>query len=290
MAWIYDTYHMMHPGENSLPVVTGKPLAIGGSLGRREATARGCLFSTQQALARGIVPGLSSVDGATVAVQGFGNAGSIAAQLFAAEGARIVAVSDTRGGVFRAEGIDPEAVIEHKTKTGSVVGFPGTQTLKSRQVLTIGCDILLPAALENQICLDNAHAVQARFVSEPANGPTTPRADQILLAKGIPVLPDILANAGGVTVSYYEWLQNIENDQWTEEEVNTRLEKAMRNATDEVIDAQTQINRSLDDIENTRKSRRLAGSPLEPIDLRTAAYVLAIKRVSNVTLSRGIWP
>ena len=290
MAWIYDTYHMMHPGENNLGVVTGKPISLGGSLGRREATARGCLFATQQALASGLVQGLESIDGATVAIQGFGNAGAIAAQLFAEAGARIVAVSDSRGGIFRAEGLDPDEIIAYKRENGSVVGFAGTRTLTNEQLLTVGCDILIPAALENQICAHNAHAVQAKFVSEAANGPTTPMADAILFKKGIPVLPDILANAGGVTVSYFEWVQNNENEQWTEEEVNGKMEKKMRRATDQVIAAQNEINARLGELEKLREARNLGGTPLTPVDLRRAAYILAIRRVADVTLSRGIWP
>jgi glutamate dehydrogenase (NAD(P)+) len=290
MAWIYDTYDMMHPGRNNLPVVTGKPLDIGGSLGRNEATARGCLFATQRALAAGLVPGLGSVDGATVAIQGFGNAGSIAATLFAEQGATIVAVSDSRGGIANADGIDPAAAIEHKQRTGSVVGLPGTQEVSNEELLTVECDILIPAALENQIRADNADAVQARFIAEAANGPTTPAADRILFAKGIPVLPDILANAGGVTVSYYEWVQNNENETWSEEEVNGKLARKMEKATDDVLEQQKAVNGSLADIEAARHDRGRSDGKLAPIDLRMAAYILAIRRVARVSLERGIWP
>jgi glutamate dehydrogenase (NAD(P)+) len=294
MAWIYDTYEMMHPGKNNLPVVTGKPLDIGGSLGRREATARGCLFATQRALARGLVSGLSSVRGATVAIQGFGNAGSIAAQLFHGEGARIIAVSDSQGGILSDSGLDPADVLAHKQRTRVVAGMPGTRTITNAELLALPCDILIPAALESQIHRDNASQVRARFVVEAANGPTTPAADRNLFARGIPVLPDILANSGGVTVSYFEWVQNIENERWDEETVNRKLRLRMEQATEAVIDQQAELNRSLDQIESQRQSRRrpheLPLPRLEPVDLRTAAFVLAISRVARVALERGIWP
>lgn len=274
MAWIYDTYQMMHPGRNSLPVVTGKPLGIGGSQGRREATAEGALFVTQRTLSRGIVPSLASLDGATVAIQGFGNAGAIAAELFAAAGARIVAVSDSRGGVLRREGLDPAAVIRHKEQTGSVTGFPGSQAVSNEDLLEIECDVLIPAALENQIRSDNVGAVKAKLVVEAANGPTTPAADRVLFERGIPVIPDILANSGGVTVSYFEWVQNIENERWDRPEVEARLKAKMESATDAVIDTQERIERETG----------------ERVDLRTAAFALAVGRVAEVAVERGIWP
>jgi glutamate dehydrogenase (NAD(P)+) len=284
MAWIYDTYHMMHPGKNNLGVVTGKPLDIGGSLGRREATARGCLFATARALARGVVPGLASVQDATLVIQGFGNAGSIAGQLFAEAGARVVAVSDSTGAIVNDKGLDPNAIIAHKDRTGSVARFPGAKTITNDELLALPCDILIPAALENQIRGDNAGAVRARFIAEAANGPTTPAADRILFGRGIPVLPDILANSGGVTVSYFEWVQNNENQQWDLDEVNQKLRVKMERATDAVIDKQQEINASA-----AKKTDRRADH-VAPIDLRTAAYVLAISRVAQVALERGIWP
>jgi glutamate dehydrogenase (NAD(P)+) len=290
MAWIYDTYEMMHRGQNNLGVVTGKPVDLGGSLGRREATARGCLFATQHALLQGIVSGLKSVKGASVVVQGFGNAGAIAAELFAEAGASIVGVSDSRGGVYQPKGFDPTAARKHKEKTGSVVDLANTKRVSNEELLALPCDILIPAALENQIRSDNVDQVQARFVAEAANGPITPAADHVLFEKGIPVLPDILANSGGVTVSYYEWVQNIENEQWDEDKVNGKLQIKMQRATEAVIDKQKEINGSLDTLEKQRKKAGLEGEPLEPVDLRTAAYVLAIERVAKVTLERGIWP
>ena len=290
MAWIYDTYAMMHRGGNNLGVVTGKPVDLGGSLGRREATARGCLFATQHALQQGIVPGLESVKDASVIVQGFGNAGAIAAELFAEVGALIVGVSDSKGGIYQPQGFDPTEARKHKEQTGSVVGLSGTESLSNEELLALSCDILIPAALENQIRSDNADQVSARLLSEAANGPTTPAADRILFDKGIPVLPDILVNAGGVTVSYLEWVQNNKNEQWDEDEVNGKLHIKMQRATEAVIDKQKEINSSLDVLQKQRKKSGRSGEPLERVDLRTAAYVLAIQRVAQVTLERGIWP
>ena len=286
MAWIYDTYQMTHPGRNNLPVVTGKPIEIGGSLGRTAATARGCLFATQQALARGLVPGLDSVKGAHVVVQGFGNAGGIAARLFAEAGARVIAVSDSRGGIYDPDGLDPVSVHEHKQKTGRVAGWRNSREITNAELLELQCDILIPAALENQITARNADRIKARLIAEAANGPTTPNADQILFRRGIPVLPDILANAGGVTVSYFEWVQNNENEQWTLEKVNDKLYKKMTQATDAVIDRQ----RSFYEQNGQPVDDPLAVIPTDPVDLRTAAYILAIERVAGVMLDRGIWP
>ncbi len=290
MSRIYDTFDMMHAGANNLPVVTGKPVDIGGSLGRREATARGCLFATRRALERGIVDGLDTLQGATVVIQGFGNAGSIAAELFEGDGARIIAVSDSRGAITCAEGIDLTAARAHKQQTGSVVGLPGTKDISNEELLAAECDVLIPAALENQIREDNAHTIRARIIIEAANGPTTPAGDRILFSRGIPVMPDILANAGGVTVSYFEWVQNIENEQWDLEQVNTKLLKKMRRATDAVIDKQQEVNSSLAELETERERNGDNGSKLTPVDLRMAAYVLAIRRVASATLERGIWP
>jgi glutamate dehydrogenase (NAD(P)+) len=286
MAWIYDTYDMMHPGRNNLPVVTGKPVDIGGSLGRHEATARGCLFAAQQALAKGVVSELEELRGARVVIQGYGNAGAIAAELFHHAGARIIAVSDSQGGIVREQGIDPEAVEKHKYVSRSVVGMRGTTTITNADLLGLECDILIPAALECQIRADNAAAVRARFIVEAANGPTTPAADQVLFARGIPVLPDILANSGGVTVSYFEWVQNIENEKWDEADVNAKLRTKMERATDAVVDRQRDVNAQV----KSGAMRGQAGKPAEPVDLRTAAMVVAIERVANVAAERGIWP
>jgi glutamate dehydrogenase (NAD(P)+) len=284
MAWIFDTFDMLHPGMNNRPVVTGKPVDMGGSLGRREATARGCLFCVQRALERGLVAGLESLDGASIVIQGFGNAGSIAAELFAEVGARIIAVSDTRGAIHDDSGLDVEAVIAHKAQTGSVIDFAGASNISNDELLCLSCDILIPAALENQIRADNVASIRARLIAEAANGPTTPAADRALLERGVPVLPDILANSGGVCVSYFEWVQNIENEQWELEQVDGKLERKMRRATDSVIDTMEEVNGSLDKLSSGQTRR------LEPINLRHAAYILAIKRVAKIAAERGIWP
>jgi glutamate dehydrogenase (NAD(P)+) len=294
MAWVYDTYKTLHPGQNTLPVVTGKPIDLGGSHGRREATARGVLLVTQHVLQHGLVPGLHAVRGARVVIQGFGNVGSIAAQLFAEAGARVIAVSDVEGGILCEEGLDLEALAEHVDRSGTVVGLPDTTTLRNSELLELACDILVPAALGNQIREDNAGRVAARLVVEGANGPTTPAADRILQQRGIPVIPDILANAGGVTVSYFEWVQNIENESWDLDAVNAKLARKMSAATDTVLRMQRDLTRRIPELEAalelTRKKREVPDGPLSEPDLRTAAYVLAISRVARTTLERGIWP
>ena len=268
MAWIFDTFDMTHKGQNNLPVVTGKPLEIGGSYGRSTATARGAVVAVEEAIGRGLVADVGGLAGARVAVQGFGNAGAHFARLAAESGARIVAVSDSQGGAAAAEGIDVAQLLTHKEKTGSVVGFAGTRPLSNAELLELDCDVLVPAALENQITAANAGRVRAKLVAEAANGPTTPAADEILHRRGIVVIPDILCNGGGVTVSYYEWVQNLQDEQWEEEIVNTKLRKKMTKACHEVFDI-------------------AQGLGVPP---RTAAYVLAIDRVAHVTNLRGFWP
>lgn len=281
MAWIYDTFDMMHPGENNLAVVTGKPLDIGGSVGRNEATAKGSLFATQQLLKRGVVAGLPAVQDARVAIQGFGNAGGTAARLFYEDGARIVAVSDSQGGIGLDSGIDPNKVLAHKKKHGSVVGFPGCTDISNEELLAYDCDILIPAALECQIRADNANNVKARLIVEAANGPLTMAADENLQSKNILVLPDIVANSGGVVVSYFEWVQNLENQQWDLEKVEKLLKKRMTRAVDETVDRWTALD------EKYRSG--FNGSHSGP-NLRDAALVTAIKRIATVVLQRDIWP
>jgi glutamate dehydrogenase (NAD(P)+) len=263
MAWIMDTYSMT-VGYSSPGVVTGKPVSLGGSLGRHEATARGCLSVVEEACKVKRLP----LRGATVAVQGFGNAGSIAARLFGEKKAKIVAVSDSRGGIYSARGLDPIKAIRHKERTGSVVGLAGTAGISNEELLTLKCDVLIPAALENVITLGNADHVKAKIVAEAANGPTTPGADEILARKGIFLLPDILANAGGVTVSYFEWVQDLQCFFWEEAEVNARLAQVMQRAFREVHAA-------------AQKYR---------VDMRTGAYILAVGRVADATRVRGIFP
>ena len=277
MAWIYDTYTMLHPGRNNLPIVTGKPISIGGTFGRKEATGRGCLFATQRFLERGVVEGVDTLDGATVAVQGFGNVGQVAARLFQQEGAKVIAISDSLGGVVSREGIDIDEAIDFKRERGSLSGLPGTSDISNELLLEVECDVLIPAALENQIHAGNASRVRAKLVCEGANGPTTPAADDELYRRGIPVLPDILANAGGVTVSYFEWVQNIEYKQWELEVVNSMLRNKIFHAVDAVVDCQHRLHKSASD----------AG---QVSDHRTAALVVAVERVADVALRRGIWP
>ena len=281
MAWVYDTYDNLHPGENNLPVVTGKPLALGGSEGRDEATGRGCVFALERALTLGVVPGLDGVDGARVAIQGFGEVGRVAARLLVERGARVIAVSDSRGGVLAEDGdsLDLDAVAAQKAETGTVVGLPETRSITNDDLLALPCDVLIPAALGGQIHAGNAERVQAKLIVEGANRPVTPEADDILSARGIPVLPDILANAGGVTVSYYEWVQNIEHHSWPLESINGRLLARINGATDRVI---------------SRWRAFPADCPDDAVqlctDLRTAALVEALERLALVVEQRGIWP
>jgi glutamate dehydrogenase/leucine dehydrogenase len=263
MAWMMDTYSMTL-GATSLGVVTGKPVSLGGSLGRNEATARGCLFVTEEACKVKKI----SLRGATVAIQGFGNAGAIAARLFAEKKAKIIAVSDSRGGVHSSRGIDPMKALRYKERTGTVVGMPGTSRISNEELLVLKCDILIPAALENCITLENADQIKAKIVAEAANGPTTPHADEVLARKGIFLLPDILANAGGVTVSYFEWAQNLQGYFWEENEVNARLEKVIKKAFNDVY-------------ETSRKYH---------VHNRTGAYILAVGRVADATMVRGLFP
>jgi glutamate dehydrogenase/leucine dehydrogenase len=263
MAWIMDTYSMM-VGHTVPGVVTGKPISIGGSLGRAEATAQGLVYVVEEACKVKKIP----LRGASVAIQGFGNAGATAARLMADRKAKIVALSDTRGGVTNPRGIDPVKAMRYKERSGTVVGMPGASRISNEDLLTMKCDILIPAALENVITLQNAEAVKARVVAEAANGPTTPHADEILARRGITVLPDILANAGGVTVSYFEWVQNQEGLLWDSDEVNVRLQKIMVRAFHDMVDAM-------------RKHH---------VPPRVAAMTVAVGRVAEATLVRGLFP
>jgi len=281
MAWIYDTFDMMHPGQNNRAVVTGKPLELGGSLGRDDATARGSMYATQQLLKRDVIPGMPTLDGVRVAVQGFGNAGETAARLFHEASAVIVAVSDSGGGISSDKGLDPEKVLAHKKKHGTVVGTPGSAAISNEALLAFDCDILIPAALESQIRADNADFVKARLIVEAANGPLTMAADQILEAKKILVLPDIVANSGGVVVSYFEWVQNLDNETWELEKVESLLERRMIRAVDETVDTWTALK--------TKHKNGFNGTQFGP-SLRDAALVNAIKRLATVILQRDIWP
>ncbi len=263
MAWIMDTYSM-HKGYSVPAVVTGKPIEIGGSYGRAEAPGRGVMFVAREALKRRG----KSIEDATFAVQGFGSVGRAVALLTQGKGASIVAVSDSQGAVHNPHGLDVEALIQHKQETGSVVGFPGGEGMTNAELLGLAVDVLVPAAMENQITAFNAGHVQAPLIVEAANGPTTPDADRILRDKGIELIPDILANTGGVTVSYFEWVQGLQHFFWTEREINVKQRDIMLAAYDHVA--------------------RLAAQ--HKLDMRTAAYVLAIQRVHDATNIRGIYP
>jgi len=263
MAWIMDTYSMTK-GYSSLGVVTGKPVSIGGSEGRKEATARGCLVAIEEACKLKKM----SLRGASAAIQGYGNAGSLVARFLTEKKARVVAISDSRGGVFNSRGIDPLKASRYKDRSGTVVGMPGTSRISNEDLLALKCDILVPAALENAITLNNVDQIKAKIVAEAANGPTTPHADEVLARKGIMLLPDILANAGGVTASYFEWVQDLQSFFWPAAEVNSKLESVMRRAF-------------LDVHEMTRKHRT---------HMRTGAYILAVGRVADATLVRGLFP
>jgi glutamate dehydrogenase/leucine dehydrogenase len=263
MAWIMDTISMLR-GHTELGVVTGKPLSLGGSKGRNEATARGTQFSVREACRlRGL-----DLSAATVVVQGFGNAGAIAARLLHEDGARVIAASDSKGGILNLKGIDPAAALKHKQETGSLVGMPGCDFLSNEELIELDCDVLVPAALENTITTENASRVRARIVAEAANGPTTPGADEILDSQGAFVIPDILCNAGGVTVSYFEWVQDLYGFFWTEKEVNAYLERAMTGAFQEVHETASKYK----------------------VNMRTGAYILAVSRVAEATRVRGIFP
>jgi glutamate dehydrogenase (NAD(P)+) len=262
MAWIMDTYSM-HKGHTVTAVVTGKPVEMGGSLGRKDATGRGCLVVTKRALGRLGIP----VENAKVVVQGFGNVGSTAARLMAAEGMKVVAVSDKSGGIHDPKGLDIPKVIEWIKEHRFVEGYPGAERLTNEELLTLKCDVLVPAALENVITSKNAEKIKAKIICEGANGPTTAKADAILDKKGIFVIPDILANAGGVTVSYFEWVQDRGGYFWDEETVNERLEKIMVKAFDEVV----------------------AMAEKHQVSNRIASYMLAIDRVAAMHRMRGLY-
>jgi len=263
MAWIMDTYSMLK-GYSVLGVVTGKPIGVGGSKGRLGATGRGCMVSAKLAANHlGI-----SLNGATAAVQGFGNVAYNAAKVLAGEGCRIIAISDSKGGTYNPKGLDLESLLNYKKQTGSVVGVKDAETITNTELLALPCDILVPAAIEDQIVKANAPDVKARIIVEGANAPTTPEADEVLNERGVFVVPDILANAGGVVVSYFEWVQDLQAFFWSEDEVNRQLQRVMESAFHEVLEM----------------------SQREKVDMRNAAYMLAIKRIADAMEARGIFP
>jgi glutamate dehydrogenase/leucine dehydrogenase len=263
MAWIMDTYSMAK-GHSVQGVVTGKPISLGGSLGRNEATGRGVFYTVQSACEHLKVP----LKGGRVAVQGFGNAGSIAARLLHSNGARVIAANDSRGSIYNKNGLDIPMLIAHKQRTGQVRGFPDAEEIRPQELLALECDILIPAALENAIGSDNGPEVRAKIVAEAANGPVTPEADKILEEKGVFLIPDILCNAGGVTVSYFEWVQDEQHLFWEAQDVYNRLERVMHAAFAEVLK-----------IKFERK-----------VSMRTAANMLGIGRVAEAVKLRGLFP
>jgi len=263
MAWMMDTYSMTK-GYPVLGVVTGKPVELGGSLGRNEATGRGVFYCIEEACEHLNMP----LRGAKVVVQGFGNAGSVAAHLLDSAKNYVIATSDSRGCIFNKHGLDIPKLILHKEKTGSVLGFAGSEEISNDELLSLECDILIPAALENTIHKDNAASIRARLIAEAANGPITPEADRILNEKGIFIIPDILCNAGGVTVSYFEWVQNEQHMFWNEDDVYNRLEKVMKSSFRDVL----KISRDY------------------KVPMRTAATMLGVSRVAQATKLRGLYP
>ncbi|HWH54489.1 MAG TPA: Glu/Leu/Phe/Val dehydrogenase [Gaiellaceae bacterium] len=263
MAWIFDTYSM-NKGHSVLGVVTGKPLNVGGSLGRLEATAHGALYCIQEAIRKKGMP----MQGLRVAVQGFGNVGSFLSKFLAEQGATVIAVSDSSGGIYAEAGIDVAAAIAHKQETGTLDGLKGTESITNEELLLLDCDVLAPCALEQVITRDNAPDVKAKIVCEGANGPITPGADEILDDRGIMVLPDILANAGGVVVSYFEWVQGLQEYFWKEDEVNSKLRDITTRAFNETW--------------------RVSGE--RKTSMRLAAYGLAVRRVADATITRGLYP
>jgi glutamate dehydrogenase/leucine dehydrogenase len=264
MAWIMDTYSTLKGNRGEPALITGKPLPIGGSLGRTEATGRGLSFTVREAAKKQNI----NMNEAVVVVQGFGNAGQYAAQLVEEQGAKIIAVSDTQGAIINKNGLKANELIKFKLENKSIRGFPGATEINNDELLTTESTILIPAALENQITKDNASKIKTKIVAEAANGPTTPEADQVLYKNNILVIPDVLANSGGVTVSYFEWLQNLRREYWSEAEVNERLDVIMTRAFAEVYDAHLKYN----------------------TNMRTASIALAVNRVAEAIKLRGIWP
>ena len=264
MAWIMDTYSALKGNYVQPEVITGKPIAIGGSLGRNEATGRGLAYTVREAAKKMEI----DMKQATFVVQGFGNAGQFSSKLVEEQGAKMIAASDSQGSIIKTDGISVDALMKFKRETGSIVGFEDAKSITNDELLETECTILIPAALENQITKNNADKIKTQIIAEAANGPTTPEADEILFKKDILVIPDVLANGGGVTVSYFEWLQNLRRDYWTEEEVNKRLD--------------INITKSFYDVYDTHTKYK--------VDMRKAATLLAVKRVVEAINIRGLWP
>jgi glutamate dehydrogenase/leucine dehydrogenase len=264
MAWIMDTYSALKGNYLQPDVITGKPLSIGGSLGRNEATGRGVSITVREAAKKLGV----NLKGAPIVVQGFGNAGQFAASLLEEMGMKVIAVSDSKGSIHKRDGLDIDSLRSHKLKNGTVAGFQDASSIDDSDLLELDCTVLVPAALENQITGANAGKVKAKIVAEAANGPTTPAADDILFGNGVLVIPDILANGGGVTVSYFEWLQNLRREYWSEAEVNSRLDSNISSAFNDVYAKHKEFN----------------------VNMRKASTLLAINRVVEAMKIRGLWP
>jgi glutamate dehydrogenase (NAD(P)+) len=264
MAWIMDTYSALKGNYVQPEVITGKPLAIGGSLGRTEATGRGLAYTVREAAKKRNI----DMKQATFVVQGFGNAGQFASKLVEEQGAKMIAASDSQGAIINTNGMSVEELMKFKTETGSIVGFEDAKSITNDELLETECTLLIPAALENQITQNNVDKIKTQIIAEAANGPTTPEADDILYKKNILVIPDVLANGGGVTVSYFEWLQNLRREYWTEEEVNNRLDM--------------NITKSFFDVYDTHEKYK--------VDMRKAATLLAVQRVVEAINIRGLWP
>jgi glutamate dehydrogenase (NAD(P)+) len=276
MALMYDTYDAFHQGGNNFAVVTGKPIELGGSLGRQEATGRGCLYATERYLQVMQDPELAGLEGARIVIQGAGNVGWAVARLYTQAGSKVIAISDSTGGVLSEDGLNLADVAAHKATEGTVVGTPNTLTISNEDLLKLECDILIPASVGEVIHVGNANQINAKLIVEAANKPVTPEADAVLWSRGIKVLPDILVNSGGVIVSYFEWVQNLSNEQWELQEINQKLQHKLHKAMDTVLENWQRMG-------SDHKG-------LEFPDYRTAALVTAIERVSAVTLQRGIWP
>ena len=264
MAWIMDTYSTLKGNYVQPEVITGKPIAIGGSLGRNEATGRGLAYTVREAAKKINI----DMKQATIVVQGFGNAGQFASKLVEEQGAKTIAASDSQGAIINNDGIDVDALMTFKKENGTIAGFENAKSISNEELLETECTILIPAALENQITKNNADKIKTKIIAEAANGPTTPEADEILFKKDILVIPDVLANGGGVTVSYFEWLQNLRREYWTEEEVNNRLDINITKSFFDVYDTHDKYN----------------------VDMRKAATLLAINRVVDAINIRGLWP
>jgi glutamate dehydrogenase/leucine dehydrogenase len=264
MAWIMDTYSALKGNYVQPEVITGKPLAIGGSLGRTEATGRGLAYTVREAAKKRNM----DMKQATFVVQGFGNAGQFSSKLVEEQGAKMIAASDSQGAIINTNGISVDELMKFKIETGSIVGFGDAKSITNDELLETECTILIPAALENQITKNNVDKIKTQIIAEAANGPTTPEADDILYKKNILVIPDVLANGGGVTVSYFEWLQNLRREYWTEEEVNNRLDM--------------NITKSFFDVYDTHEKYK--------VDMRKAATLVAVQRVVEAINIRGLWP